>query len=125
MRAEWTKLRSQRSSGLALLAMVGFMLLLSILAASLGKSSLNDSVLTVDQFHFVHQPMTGDGTLTVRVTSQTGSAAWALVAGNGSLSRKVWVPREPASSRTSRDDMICPPPAARHTRRVTDTVAPK
>jgi hypothetical protein len=77
VRAEWTKLRSQRGTALALLAVVGFTLLLSILSASLGKSSVNDSVLTVDQFHFVHQPMTGDGTLTVRITSQTDSGAWA------------------------------------------------
>jgi ABC-type transport system involved in multi-copper enzyme maturation permease subunit len=77
LRAEWTKLRSVRGTALAMLAMVGFTLLLSIVSASLGTSTLNNGVLTVDQFHFVHQPMTGDGTVTARVAAQLDSGAWA------------------------------------------------
>jgi hypothetical protein len=77
LRAEWTKLRSVRSTSLALLAVVTFTLLLTTVAASAGNSDLNDGPLTVDQFHFVHQPMAGDGTVTARVTAQTDTGAWA------------------------------------------------
>jgi hypothetical protein len=77
LRAEWTKLRSVRSSALAMLALAGLTLLLSIVSASLGKSTLNDGVLTVDQFHFVHQSMAGDGTVTARVAAQADSGEWA------------------------------------------------
>lgn len=77
LRAEWTKLRSVRSTALAMLALVAFTLLLSIVSASLGTSTLNDAVLTVDQFHFVHQPVAGDGTVTTRVVAQADSDAWA------------------------------------------------
>jgi hypothetical protein len=75
--AEWTKLRSVRSSGLALLALVALTLLLSLVAASLSTSAANDAKITVDQFHFVHRPMTGDGTITARVTAPTASGPWA------------------------------------------------
>ncbi|MEV4509079.1 ABC transporter permease subunit [Dactylosporangium sp. NPDC049525] len=77
LRAEWTKLRSVRSSGLALLAMAALTLFLGLLSATLSDSAVNQGVLTVDQFHFVHQPMTGDGTVTVRVSAQADSGAWA------------------------------------------------
>ncbi|GAA4262993.1 ABC transporter permease subunit [Dactylosporangium darangshiense] len=77
VRAEWTKLTSVRSTGLAVLAIVAFTMLLSILSASLSSSPVNDGVLKVDQFHFVHQPMSGDATVTARVAAQTASAPWA------------------------------------------------
>jgi ABC-type transport system involved in multi-copper enzyme maturation permease subunit len=77
LRAEWTKLRSVRSSGLALLAMAALTLLLGVLSASLSKSDVNRGVLTVDQFHFVHQAMAGDGSITARVSAQAGSGEWA------------------------------------------------
>ncbi len=77
LRAEWTKLRSVRSSGLALLAMAALTLLLGLLSATLSSSVVNQGVLTVDQFHFVHRPMAGDGTVTARVSAQAGSGAWA------------------------------------------------
>jgi regulation of enolase protein 1 (concanavalin A-like superfamily) len=31
----------------------------------------------LDQFHYVYQPLTGNGTITARVTSQTNTSAWA------------------------------------------------
>jgi len=77
LRAEWTKLRSVRSSGLALLALVALTMLLSLVGASLSTSNANQQKISVDQFHFVHQPMTGDGTVTAQVTAQADTGAWA------------------------------------------------
>ncbi|MFG2168862.1 ABC transporter permease subunit [Micromonospora chersina] len=77
LRAEWTKLRSVRSSWLALLAMIALTMLLSLVAASLSTSNANQTKISVDQFHFVHQPMAGDGTVTARVAAQADSGAWA------------------------------------------------
>jgi galactose oxidase len=37
----------------------------------------NDIWGTLDQFQYVDQPLTGDATITARVTSQTNSAGWA------------------------------------------------
>ncbi|MEV6302120.1 ABC transporter permease subunit [Actinoplanes sp. NPDC051861] len=74
--AEWTKLRTVRSTGLALLAMIGLTMLLSLLAATLSTSTANDARLSVDQFHFVHRPVTGDATVTARV-SQSDTGEWA------------------------------------------------
>jgi hypothetical protein len=77
VRAEFTKLRSVRSSGLALLALVALTLLLSLVAASLSTTTANDAKISVDRFHFVHRPLTGDGTVTARVSAQRGTSPWA------------------------------------------------
>ncbi|GGM31383.1 ABC transporter permease subunit [Dactylosporangium sucinum] len=77
LRAEWTKLRSVRGTWLALAAMAGLTLFLGLLSATLSRSDVNRGVLTVDQFHFVHRPLVGDGSVTARVTAQTDSGAWA------------------------------------------------
>ncbi|MFC5001071.1 hypothetical protein ACFPIJ_24925 [Dactylosporangium cerinum] len=77
LRAEWTKFWSVRSTTLALLAMVLLTLGLSTLAASLSHSDAYEGPITYDQLHFVHEPMTGDGTLTARVASQKATGAWA------------------------------------------------
>ena len=80
IRAEWHKLRSvpRWVIGLvgAVVITVGFSLLI---AQSSGADFGGETVTTgphggpvMDDFHFVHQPMTGDGTMTVRVLSQTG-----------------------------------------------------
>jgi glucose/arabinose dehydrogenase/regulation of enolase protein 1 (concanavalin A-like superfamily) len=37
----------------------------------------DDIWATADQFHFVHQPLTGDGEIIARVTSQTNTEGWA------------------------------------------------
>ena len=75
--AEWVKLRSVPSSGLALLALVALTMLLSLTAATLGRSEVNQQRLWTDQFHFVHRPMPGDGTLIVRVAAQKNTSPWA------------------------------------------------
>ncbi|WVK89610.1 ABC transporter permease subunit [Dactylosporangium sp. AC04546] len=77
VRAEWTKLRSVRGTWLALAAMAGLTLFLGLLSGTLSRSDVNLGVLTVDQFHFVHRPLAGDGTITARVTAQADSGAWA------------------------------------------------
>lgn len=85
--AEWTKLRSVRGwiGGLAAAAIV--MALISLWASSgpqvgtcNGKCITGGIVLptgpggegVADTFYFVHQPVTGNGTITVRVTDLTG-----------------------------------------------------
>jgi regulation of enolase protein 1 (concanavalin A-like superfamily) len=77
LRAEWTKFWSVRSTGLALLAMVLLSLGISTLGAWLSRTDVYEHPFTYDQCHLVHQPMTGDGTLTARVVSQKNTAAWA------------------------------------------------
>src|SRR5690606_7345173 len=37
----------------------------------------NEAPPYVDQFHFAHQPLTGDGSMTARVVSQDASHEWA------------------------------------------------
>ncbi|GIG87150.1 ABC transporter permease subunit [Plantactinospora endophytica] len=76
VRAEWTKLRSVPRWGLIMLAAVGLTILVSLLSAA-GSSFQRDSVApppvgphggqVEDAFRFVHQPLTGDGTITARV----------------------------------------------------------
>ena len=45
---------------------------------SSGNTGANTVPAYVDQFHFVHQPLTGDGTVIARVTSQDDSHPWAM-----------------------------------------------
>jgi ABC-type transport system involved in multi-copper enzyme maturation permease subunit/regulation of enolase protein 1 (concanavalin A-like superfamily) len=77
LRAELTKLRSVRSTAVALLATIGLTLLITILSAQGSNTFANDGPHTVDQFHFVHQQLTGDGSITARVASQKDTGAWA------------------------------------------------
>lgn len=79
LRAEWTKLRSVRGWVLALLASVVLTVLVSLLAATASSTDVNASgefvvgpggQPVVDDFHFVHQPLTGSGSITARVTAQ-------------------------------------------------------
>jgi len=77
LRAELTKLRSVRSTAVALLATIGLTLLITILSAQGSNTFANDGPHTIDQFHFVHQQLAGDGSITARVASQRDSAAWA------------------------------------------------
>ncbi|HSA53658.1 MAG TPA: ABC transporter permease [Yinghuangia sp.] len=78
LHAEWTKLRTVRRWGYALIGAVVLTVLVALLAAggseikgggpsgpTLGPNGRPVS----DGFRFVHQPLTGDGTVTVRVDS--------------------------------------------------------
>jgi len=76
VRAEWTKLRSVRSTVVALLAMVALTFLIGLLTAQGGKFGYGGPQ-HADAFTFVHRPVTGDTTLTAQVTSQSDSAPWA------------------------------------------------
>jgi len=83
--AEWTKLRSVSRWVITLLGAVVLTVGLSLLAASGNKTNLNDYAdcsdpivcfvggplgePVADSFYFVHQQVTGDATLTVRVAS--------------------------------------------------------
>jgi len=80
LRAEWTKFRTVRGwvAGTWVAALV--MLLLGLVAASGFHSSCGDCSVpegpdgeaVTDMFYFAHQPLDGDGSITVRVTSLTG-----------------------------------------------------
>jgi hypothetical protein len=78
--AEWTKLRSVSRWVITLLGAAVLTIGLSALAASASRSDMNAHPSFVpgprgepvtDSFYFVHQPVTGDTTLTVRVASLT------------------------------------------------------
>jgi hypothetical protein len=87
--AEWTKLRSVPRWAMAMLAAVVLTVLVSVLTASgsgygaggPGPPIGPDGSGVRDEFYFVHQPLTGDGSVTARVLSQTGveggSHEWA------------------------------------------------
>jgi len=80
LRAEWTKFRTVRGwvAGTWVAALV--MVLLGLVAASGFHSSCGDCSVPVgpdgeaveDMFYFAHQPLDGDGSITVRVSSLTG-----------------------------------------------------
>ncbi|GAA1356780.1 ABC transporter permease subunit [Streptomyces beijiangensis] len=76
LRAEWTKLRSVRSTAFALFALVAVTLLLTVVTAK-GSVTSYDGPLTRDQFTFAHTPVTGNTTLTTRVASLTSKSGWA------------------------------------------------
>jgi ABC-type transport system involved in multi-copper enzyme maturation permease subunit len=93
VRAEWTKLRSVRSTGLALLATIALTVLIGLLTAQGGHTSYGGPPVT-DSFTFVHRPLAGDGTVTARVTAQSDSGPWAkaglmLRSGTGAVSPEV------------------------------------
>jgi hypothetical protein len=76
--AEWTKLRSVRRWVVTLLGAAALTVGLSYLAASGSRTNINEHAEFVsgphgepvaDQFYFVHQRVTGDASLTVRVAS--------------------------------------------------------
>lgn len=80
IRAEWHKLRSVPRWMIGVLGVGVITVVFSLsIASSTGANVEGSPVITdsdgnpvVDDFHFVHQPMTGDGSVTVEVTSQTG-----------------------------------------------------
>lgn len=87
VRAEWTKFRTVRAWLLGTVAAVLVIVLLGLFVASNSQSVCSNGPVDVecptppvgpggepvrDKFYFVHQPLTGDGAITVRVTSMTG-----------------------------------------------------
>jgi ABC-type transport system involved in multi-copper enzyme maturation permease subunit len=80
--AEWTKFRTVRGWLIAVIFAMVLFDVLGLFAVNSGlqcSGSCNPAVPTgpggeavVDSFYFVRQPLTGDGSLTVRVTSLTG-----------------------------------------------------
>jgi ABC-2 family transporter protein len=90
LRAEWTKFRTVRGWVVGMVAAAGLTALATVALA--GTAQNNNSLPSVatgpagdavtDTFYFVHQPLAGSGSMTVRVTSLTGSAAIPPVAGS-------------------------------------------
>ncbi|WP_327670933.1 MULTISPECIES: hypothetical protein [unclassified Streptomyces] len=76
VRAEWTKLRSVRSTPLALIALLALSLLLTVASAN-GSQFGYGGPKKYDASSFVHRTAAGDGTFTVRVAAQKNSAGWA------------------------------------------------
>ena len=77
LRAEWTKLRSVRSTVAAVIATVAVTVLISLLGAAGSTTFQNDGPHSIDQIHFMHQPFAGDGTVIARVLAQQDSHEWA------------------------------------------------
>jgi ABC-type transport system involved in multi-copper enzyme maturation permease subunit len=83
VRAEWTKLRSVPRWMMALAAVVGLTVLVALIDASdRGGDTVEEGEPLqepdfADQFHFVHQPLDGDGSIVARVVSQEDSHEWA------------------------------------------------
>lgn len=84
LRAEWTKLRSVRRWLLGFAGAVLITLLLSLVTAAGSGTDLNEHPEELgpvgpvgdrvrDEAHFVHQPLAGDGQITVRVAAQEDS----------------------------------------------------
>lgn len=87
LRAEWTKLRTVRGWVVTLVAAALVIVSLGLLIAAGDRASCDggpngeacaavpvgpDGGAVQDRFSFVHQSLTGDGTITVRLTSLTG-----------------------------------------------------
>jgi ABC-type transport system involved in multi-copper enzyme maturation permease subunit len=87
VRAEWTKFRTVRGWVLGTVAATLVTVLLGLFVASNSVSSCSNGTVDIecptpptgpdgeavrDKFYFVHQPLAGDGVITVRVTSMTG-----------------------------------------------------
>ncbi len=100
LRAEWTKFRTVRGWVIGTVVAVLVTVLLGFLAAAGGQSSCNGhpchfnipvgpgGEAVTDSFYFVHRPLTGNGSITARVTSLTGllpteSAGGRVRAGQG------------------------------------------
>ncbi len=88
LHAEWTKFRTVRGWGIGMLVAIALTVLIGLLGplgstiscqAGNGQACAKqtpptgpDGEVVTDSFYFVHQPLTGDGTITARVTSLTG-----------------------------------------------------
>lgn len=87
LRAEWAKFRTVRGWVIAMVAAALVTVLLGLLSASGNHTSCSNGPVEVgcpavpvgpggeavsDKFYFVHQPLAGDGSITVRLTSMSG-----------------------------------------------------
>jgi hypothetical protein len=90
LRSEWTKFRTVRGWVLGMAAAGAVTVLLGLLVASSAQFSCGDQACAalpvgpggeavVDRFSFVHQPLDGDGSISVRVSSLTGLFADRLI----------------------------------------------
>jgi len=77
LRAEWTKLRTVRGTGICVLLTVALTVLLSVLLSNIASTDPYTGPRYTDAFGFVHRQMTGDGTVTARIASQRPSQEWA------------------------------------------------
>jgi hypothetical protein len=77
LRAEWTKFRSVRSTVGCVVATIGLTILISALGASGSSTNANDGPRVIDQFHFVHWSLAGDGTILAHVAQQRTGQEWA------------------------------------------------
>ncbi len=80
--AEWTKLRSVPRWVMTLAAVVGLTVLVALIEASSRGGDIADGEPLeqpdfADELHFVHQPLSGDGSIVARVVSQEDSHEWA------------------------------------------------
>ena len=82
LHAEWTKFRTVRGWVIGVLLVVLATVGVGLLGHdSCGRNGVNGCTLPLgpggeavaDTFYFVHQPLRGNGTITVRVTSLTGT----------------------------------------------------
>ena len=86
LRAEWTKFRTVRGWGAGVMAAALATVLLGLFAAASSHATCNGQACNnsipvgpggeavTDSFYFVHRPLDGDGSITVRVTSLTGGS---------------------------------------------------
>jgi hypothetical protein len=84
LRVEWTKFRTSRGRAIGMAVAALVMVSLGLLIAAghrtyfegpTGRPSVPlgpDGEAVIDKFYFMHQPLTGDGSITARVTSLTG-----------------------------------------------------
>lgn len=88
LRAEWTKLRSVGRWRITALVGVALTVGFGVLASASSSTDINrddrrpfdvsfDGHPVVDTFTFVHRPLSGDGSVTARVLSQSASHEWA------------------------------------------------
>jgi hypothetical protein len=77
LRAEWTKFRSVRRWMIATVVGAILTVVMTTFFASESSTNANDVPPYLDQFHFAHQTLTGDGSVTARVVSQDDSHEWA------------------------------------------------
>lgn len=76
LRAEWVKISSLRATAWCLALGVGLTILLSAWFVSSSKF-FGELPAPIDTFSFVHQSMSGDGTVVARVVAQDASHPWA------------------------------------------------
>ena len=103
--AEWTKLRTVPRWMTVLAALVAVTALFALIDTSDqgGDVSEGESLQEpdfTDDFHFVHQPLTGDGSVVARVVSQEDSHEWAKA---GLIVKERLEPGAPYAAATSED----------------------